>query len=465
MTRHDIWQKWWARLTSLAVVGLLISAASARADGWNDKSTLRFSSPVMVPGATLEAGEYVFKLMDLKTNRHMVQILSADESRVIAVTQAVPVKRSDVAGTTTLTFRATESGTPPALKAWYYPGTQYGHEFIYSGDEARQIAARSKTLVLSDDWAADDDASKGMLRMYDAKGTSQPWRADDAVVREWHDYTQHAQARSVTDAASADARRQATAPMLDASRKGVPVRLDDLEENAGQYIGQTITVDAEVEKILGPRAFTIDEPHWADLDGEILVHMPTALATLVRPDDQVTITGKVQPFVQAELEEEWAWFDDGSDVALHLARRPVLVATRVIGGDDNRALFISKTSPDSATETADRRRDADGSMAEARSPVTGLTALTSAAVGRSVELDAVKVERVVKDRGFFVSSEGRSVFVRRADGKAPMVRAGESVSVDGVLLTMPPTMRDEFRGADGRTSGVYVYATEVSAIS
>ena len=29
---------------------------------------------------------------------------------------------------------------PPALKAWFYPTVQMGHEFVYSKDEARTIA-------------------------------------------------------------------------------------------------------------------------------------------------------------------------------------------------------------------------------------------------------------------------------------------------------------------------------------
>jgi hypothetical protein len=38
----------------------------------------------MVPGATLQPGSYVFELMDLKSNRHTVQITTEDGSKVLS---------------------------------------------------------------------------------------------------------------------------------------------------------------------------------------------------------------------------------------------------------------------------------------------------------------------------------------------------------------------------------------------
>ena len=130
-SRQDIWHIWWARLASLTMLFIILAAGLSRADSWNDKTRLRFTGPIMVPGTTLPPGEYVFELMDLRSNRHMVQIKNADESKVFATAQAVPIKRQDPQGTTTLTFNPTSAGAPPALRAWYYPGSIYGHEFIY----------------------------------------------------------------------------------------------------------------------------------------------------------------------------------------------------------------------------------------------------------------------------------------------------------------------------------------------
>ena len=95
---------------------------------------------------------------------------------------------------------------------------------------------------------------------------------------------------------------------------GRRVDLDDVENAPESFVGQTISVDAEIEEIYGPRLFTIDEPNWADLDLEMLVHVPTALAALVDSGDRVTVTGRVERMEVPKVEREWGWlgFDAGS---------------------------------------------------------------------------------------------------------------------------------------------------------
>ena len=57
-------------------------APGARADEWNKKTILTFSGPVQIPGATLPAGSYVFKLADIPGNRHVVQVFDKDEKKI-----------------------------------------------------------------------------------------------------------------------------------------------------------------------------------------------------------------------------------------------------------------------------------------------------------------------------------------------------------------------------------------------
>jgi hypothetical protein len=448
-TRQDIWHIWWARLASLAILFTILAAGLSRADTWNDKTRLRFSEAIMVPGTTLPPGEYVFALMDLRANRHLVQIKNAKENTVLATAQAVPVKRQDPQGTTTLTFNPTSAGTAPALKAWYYPGSIYGHEFIYPENEARMLANRDKTIVLSEDRAAGDHDAAGSLQVYDADGSASPWRADEAVIREWSSWSQGrtARARTATDAARPAEDRQATAPLVDSAGRAMRVPLDDVEQQPNTYIGKRISVDAEVEKVIGPRLFTIDEPDWADLDGELLVHVPTALAALVRPDDRVTITGTVTAYASGELDDEWRWFDASNDTS-HWRTRPVLVATHVVGGDDSRALLITRGASE------DTRRSS--------APLGTVNAVTADAVGRTVELDGVEVQRIVPGRGFFISSGTKSIFVRPAGGEHARIEPGQKLSVDGFVLTLPAGISDEVfdDAADG--GRIYVFATDIS---
>src|SRR4051794_27254277 len=59
------------RLLKIAVCAFALAAFTApraHADEWNKKTFLTFSGPVQVPGTTLPAGTYMFKLADLETN-------------------------------------------------------------------------------------------------------------------------------------------------------------------------------------------------------------------------------------------------------------------------------------------------------------------------------------------------------------------------------------------------------------
>jgi hypothetical protein len=91
---------------------------------------------------------------------------------------------------------------------------------------------------------------------------------DDATLREWASWQQE----------RGDAATRASATAVQADRQGMQVSVDDLEDNPTKYIGQFISVDAEVEKVFGPRLFTIDEPNWADLDGDDIYVYATAFS-------------------------------------------------------------------------------------------------------------------------------------------------------------------------------------------
>lgn len=186
MRQHDISRTWSARLASLTVAGLLFTAGAVEAQ-WLNKSTMTFSKPVMVPGATLAPGTYVFELHDLLPTLHTIQIKTEDESRIIATAQAVPVKRMDLDGTTTLEFTSPTAEAPPAMKAWFYPGTRYGHEFLYPEAQARKIAETSKMKVLSEDPPAGD--ADGGVFVFDQTGNRMRYTSDAEVTREWGEWS------------------------------------------------------------------------------------------------------------------------------------------------------------------------------------------------------------------------------------------------------------------------------------
>ena len=112
-------------------------APSARADDWNRKTVITFSGPVEIPGVhlagwgVLPAGTYVFKILDSQSDRHIVQIFSQDELTVYATILAIPNYRLKATDKTVITFRERPAGQPEALRAWFYPGRNWGEEFVY----------------------------------------------------------------------------------------------------------------------------------------------------------------------------------------------------------------------------------------------------------------------------------------------------------------------------------------------
>lgn len=444
------------KLYSMALAVAAVLASPALADEWNDRTILTFSEAVMVPGATLQPGTYVFKLADSSTARHMVQVLTEDGSKMVTTTQAVPTKRIDPKSDIVIRLNPTDRGAPPAIKAWFYPNSVYGHEFVYPEEQARQIAERTKTMVLSVD-VPGTDLEKGTLRTFDPSGKLAEWRGDAAVLQEWDSWRRNRPADTSATTADQDKERQATAPMVRGDFQGTRVKLDDLEANPTKYTGQTISVDAEVEEIFGPRLFTIDEPHWGDLDGEILVFMPTALAALVREDDRVTITGSVRPFVRAEVEREWGWLGLSPEVEVEFSKKPVLVASRIVGGNNDVAMVIDADPPHEGANST--------GMKGATSSLTDVTAIASgnaALVGRHVELSGLRVNRMAEGGGFFVDAMGKFILVLPAHNTKATVAAGDVVSVKGVIAEAPDGMDDRLKAPKGWNDDIYIVATAVT---
>jgi len=136
-------------LLALASIGLLAVAFAprTRADDWNKRTTLTVNQPIEVPGAVLPAGKYVVKLLDSASDRHIVQIFNAEENQVLTTILAIPNYRLKPTGDTVFTFWETPPGTPRALRAWFYPGDNFGQEFAYPKVKAAEIAAVANAEV------------------------------------------------------------------------------------------------------------------------------------------------------------------------------------------------------------------------------------------------------------------------------------------------------------------------------
>ena len=125
----------------LAAAVLAASLSVVQADTWDKKTIVSFSQPVEVPGAVLQPGKYVMKLVDSQSDRHVVQFTNERQNHVYATTIAVPAYRQQVTGRTVITFYEAAAGQPEPIRNWYYPGDNFGQEFVYSKDHLREIAA------------------------------------------------------------------------------------------------------------------------------------------------------------------------------------------------------------------------------------------------------------------------------------------------------------------------------------
>jgi len=155
------------RLTSVAAAVLtaafltVATNASAQDSNINQRTFLTFSGPVQMPGVTLPAGKYVFRLADTALH-NVMQVFDGEEKSIIGQWFFVPRNRTTeeanaANGKPVVTFAEMPEGMTPAVKYYFYPTDLTGKEFIYPKDQALKIAAATHQPVL----ATDSDVAKG----------------------------------------------------------------------------------------------------------------------------------------------------------------------------------------------------------------------------------------------------------------------------------------------------------------
>jgi hypothetical protein len=134
--------------TGLAVL-LFAGFYTARADEWDKATKVTFGEAVMVPGQTLQPGTYYFKLLDSQADRHIVQIFNEDHTQLITTIMAIPNYRLQPTDKTVITYSERPSGQPVALEAWFYPGDNFGQQFVYPKSVAEELSKLNNTQVPS----------------------------------------------------------------------------------------------------------------------------------------------------------------------------------------------------------------------------------------------------------------------------------------------------------------------------
>lgn len=135
-------------LGAMVLTTLVVLPAAAQGKLPDEKTFFTFSGPVELPGLTLPAGKYMFRLADSLSNRHIVQIFDADGSKIHATILAIPSERMTPTEEPKVDFMETAENAPPAIRKWWYPGDTIGHEFVYPKDQAMRLARATRTPVL-----------------------------------------------------------------------------------------------------------------------------------------------------------------------------------------------------------------------------------------------------------------------------------------------------------------------------
>ena len=135
---------------ALAVLAVLATQVQGQESNTSERTFMTFSSPVELPGVTLDAGTYEFRLADSPA-RNVVQVFRKDARDIVGQWTFVQASRPRVSSETVVMFREAKEGGTPAVQYWYFPNESIGKEFIYPKDQATRIASRTGESVLTDE--------------------------------------------------------------------------------------------------------------------------------------------------------------------------------------------------------------------------------------------------------------------------------------------------------------------------
>ena len=146
--------------STIAVAALTLGlSASVRASTTDHNTRFTFSKPIALPGVTLPAGTYVFRVADPSTDRKVVQVLDESSGRSYALLNSIPSYRSDAMDEPSVSLVDTVAGMPAAVKTWWPEGATVGFEFIYPEDQYAKLTGNTISPTVTGDGLASIDAS------------------------------------------------------------------------------------------------------------------------------------------------------------------------------------------------------------------------------------------------------------------------------------------------------------------
>ena len=170
-----------SKLIVASTLAVLVAGISgtAHAQTSDYRTYFTFSTPVTLPGVTLPAGRYLFRLADPNSSRKVISVLSADGKTPLAMLHTIPNQLTSAPRDPEIRFMETSGNMPPPIKSWWYPGKSIGYEFIYPRAQALQLAKVTSQPVLTTSAETKDVATADLSRI-NGSGVPAPVTVEEA---------------------------------------------------------------------------------------------------------------------------------------------------------------------------------------------------------------------------------------------------------------------------------------------
>src|SRR4030095_10940536 len=155
-----------SKLVALLALTVLTLSIGGRAEAQpaDYRTYFTFSAPVTLPGMTLPAGKYIFRLADPDSSRKVINVLSEDGKRSLAMLHTIPNQTMKTPKDAEVRFMETSAKVPPPIKTWWYAGKAIGYEFIYPRKQALELAKATSEPILTTSQETSDLARSDLSR-------------------------------------------------------------------------------------------------------------------------------------------------------------------------------------------------------------------------------------------------------------------------------------------------------------
>ena len=123
-------------VVSCAALLVLAWPSRAGADEFDKATYFTFDEPVALPGVTLPAGTYLFRLADPDGSSSVIDVYDETGRTCYGVFLTIPEQESHASDQPSIQFAEQPGRAPEAIAAWFYPGDQTGWKFLYANHRA-----------------------------------------------------------------------------------------------------------------------------------------------------------------------------------------------------------------------------------------------------------------------------------------------------------------------------------------